>query len=125
MAQVLNGPIHALLLQLLIAGLTAAGGVVVPRATRWIDAHATARQRSVLAAAAHDAVLWAERFAGPAGDAKFQAATRAVNRALGRWGFTLADVEGAVQAAWAAATKDGLLNPPRTAPAPAPEPAKG
>ncbi|MDE3095776.1 MAG: hypothetical protein KGK07_07230 [Chloroflexota bacterium] len=118
MGSLLTGSVDPLLLGLLKLALVAAIGYVAPRAVRWLDAHTTAQQRTLLGSAARDAVLWAEQFAGPAGNAKFQAAVARLNVLLGRYGFTAAEIEGAVQAAWAAAKAQGLLNAPAQPAAP-------
>ena len=115
--------IHGFLLLLLLAAaalallLLSLGAVALYRAHRaaiaaWIRLHTTAQERAVLAALAHDAVLWVERFgASPAGQAKFAAAVALVTKWLAARGLVLAEgaVEAAIQAAFAALSQSGVL----------------
>jgi Tfp pilus assembly protein PilX len=109
MQAVLAGPIHQLLLQLLTLVVVAVLATVGHRVVLLLDTHLTARQRELLASAAKDAVLWAEEFGGSTGEAKFKSALTVVQKVLSHYGFTLSDIEAAVQAAYAEAVKDGLL----------------
>lgn len=92
--------------------LVLAGG---PLLLRWLQttqaamrayyrAHTTAGERLILDGLARDAVAWTEQFAqSPAGQAKFREAIALVQAALDRRGIRVdaAEIEGAVQAAWA------------------------
>lgn len=76
--------------------------------------HTTAGERTVLDGLARDAVAWAEQFAAsPDGQAKFQQATALLQAALQRRGLCVhvAEVEAAVQAAWAQMPKTGAGGP--------------
>ncbi len=79
---------------------------------QWYRSRTTAQERAVLGGYAHDAVLWAERFlAGSTGQEKFRQATQAVQGWLDRRGIAidLAQVEAAVQSAYAGVAHDGTL----------------
>lgn len=73
-------------------------------AVTYYRAHTTAGERLVLDGLAKDAVAWCEQFAqSPEGAAKFKQASALVQSALQRRGIRvdLAEIEAAVQSAWA------------------------
>lgn len=73
-------------------------------AVTYYQAHTTAGERTVLDGLAKDAVAWSEQFAqSPEGAAKFKQANALVQQALKRRGIevNVAEVEAAVQSAWA------------------------
>ena len=79
---------------------------------KWYDAQTTAQERAVLSGLAHDAVAWVERYASsPAGAEKFKQAMGLVQGWLVARGIhiDLAEVEAAIQDAYAALKTSGVL----------------
>ena len=92
-----------------------------PAVARWLRAHTTLQERTILEGLARDAVQYAEQFASsPAGTAKRQQALQYVQHALSARGVNIdvQEILGAIQSAYAAAKTSGALA--ASAPVPAP-----
>lgn len=91
----------------------AAGAVIAfvgPRVRRWYDAHTTVAQRQELSALADAMVPWAEQFLPTlTGAAKFKAVVAQLQTALGKYGFSLQEIEAEVQRAYSQAKTSGAL----------------
>ena len=97
--------------------------IVVPMLIRWMQQHraalaqwykatTTAQERAILADMAKGAVSWVERYASsPAGQAKFKEAVNLVQGWLSKRGIhiDLAEVESAIQSAYADLRHSGVL----------------
>ena len=106
----------------------------LPFALRWLQsaqqaaaayyrAHTTVGERQGLDGLASDAVAWAERYASsPKGEAKLKEAVAMVQAALDRRGIhvDVAEIEAAVQSAWADLRTGPSPAAPAAPPAPAP-----
>ena len=92
---------------------------------KYYEKHTSAEERAILATLAKDAVAWTERFASsPAGADKMKQAVALVQSWLTARGITisLAEVQAALQTAYAELKSSGVLaaSGPTLAPAPAP-----